>query len=81
MLQNLHPIHSRESQIEDDNFWSEAVKRSQSGLSAQLSGYLVAQTFEVVPNTAQNIHIVIDQQDRSSHEEFLDPIREVPTKN
>jgi hypothetical protein len=42
MFQHLHSIHARQAQIENDNFWSEAVECGQACLPAELPGYLVA---------------------------------------
>jgi hypothetical protein len=67
VFQNLHAVHTRERQIQDDDFGPDAVERSQARLAAQLSDHLIAQPFEVVPDAAQNVDIVIDEQDGGSH--------------
>jgi hypothetical protein len=61
MLQNLHPVHTRQAQIQDHNFGTEPIERGETGLPAQLPGDLIAEALEVVPDAAQNIDIVIDQ--------------------
>ena len=54
-------------QIQDDHFGPQPVERGQARLAAQLPGDLVAEALEVVPDAAQNVDIVIDQEDRAGH--------------
>jgi hypothetical protein len=52
VLQDLHPVHPGQAEVEDHNFWSEPVKGGQSGFPAELPGYFIPQLLEVVPNAA-----------------------------
>ncbi len=67
VFQYLHAIHAGEPQIQDDDFGPQAVERGQAGLAAQLPGDLVAEPFEVVPDAAQNVDVVINEQDGAGH--------------
>ena len=61
------PSMPGQPQIQNDHFGPEPVEGRQPGLPAQLPGHLVAEALEVVPDAAQNVDIVIDQQDRAGH--------------
>ena len=67
VFQHLHAVHAGQPQIQDDDLGPDPVERGQSGLAAQLPGDLVAEPLEVVPDAAQNVDIVIDEQDGGSH--------------
>ena len=67
VLQHLHAVHARQAEVEDDHLGPEPVEGGQAGLAAQLPGDLVAEPLEVVPDAAQNVDIVIDEQDGAGH--------------
>ena len=58
-------------EVEDDDLGPQPVERGQPGLAAQLPGDLVAEALEVVPDAAQNVDIVIDEEDGSGHADAL----------
>jgi hypothetical protein len=67
MLQHLHAVHAGEPEVQDDHLGTQPVERRQPGLAAQLPGHLVGQPLEVVPDAAQHVDVVIDEEDGSAH--------------
>ena len=67
VLQHLHAVHARQPEIQDDDLGPQPVEGGQARLAAQLPGHLVAQALEVVPDAAQNVDIVIDEENGSGH--------------
>ena len=67
VLQYLHAVHPGQPEVEDDHLGAQPVEGGQTGLAAQLPGDLVAQALEVVPDAAQNVDVVIDEEDGSGH--------------
>ena len=67
VLQHLQAVHARQPEVEDDHLGPQPVEGGQAGLAAQLPGDLVAQALEVIPDAAQNVDIVVDEQDGSGH--------------
>ena len=67
VLQHFHAVHAGEPEVEDDHFGAEPVEGRHAGLTAQLPGDLVPQPLEVVPDTAQNVDIIIDEQNGTCH--------------
>ena len=65
------PSMPGQAQVEDDHLGPQPVERGQAGLAAQLPGDLVAQALEIVPDAAQNVDIVVDEEDGSGHADYL----------
>ena len=76
VLEHLQAVHPRQAQVEDDHLGPQAIERGQPRLAAQLPGDLVRQALEVVPDAAQNVDIVIDEEDGSGHEVCLRKVTE-----
>ena len=70
-LQHLHAVHAGQAEVEDDHLGPEPVEGGQAGLAAQLPGDLVAEPLEVVADAAQNIDVVVDEENRSGHASTL----------
>jgi hypothetical protein len=66
-LQHLHPVHAREPEVEDHHLGPDPVEGGQPGLAAQLTGDLVAQPLEVVADAAEDVNVVVDEEDGSGH--------------
>jgi hypothetical protein len=62
VFQHFHAVHTGEAQVQDDYLGAEPVKSGQPSLAAQLPGNLVSEALEVVTDTAQNVDVVIDEQ-------------------
>ncbi len=71
VLEDLQAVHPRQAQVQDHHLGPQAIERGQPRLAAQLPGDLVRQPLEVVPDAAQNVDIVIDEEDGSGHWDAL----------
>ncbi len=71
VLQHLQAVHPGQAEVEHHHLRPESVEGGQAGLAAQLARDLVAQPLEIVPDAAQNVDIVVDQQNRSRHRKDL----------
>src|SRR5918994_7691485 len=78
MLQHLHAVHARQAQVQNHHLRPQPVEGCQTGLTAQLTGHFVPEAFEIVADTAQNVDIVINQQDGAGHADTLDRGDSVP---
>jgi hypothetical protein len=68
VLQDFQAVHPRQAQVQDDHLGTQPVEGGQPRLAAQLPGDLVAQALEVVADAAQNVDIVVDEEDGTGHE-------------
>ena len=66
-FEDLEAVHSRQPQVEHHDLGLQPVVGRQSVLAAQLPRHLVAEVLEIASQGAEDIGIVIDQQDGISH--------------
>jgi hypothetical protein len=67
VLQHFQAVHSREPEVQDHHLGADPVESGEAGLAAQLPGDLIAEPLEVIPDAAQHVDIVIDEENGSGH--------------
>ena len=69
VLQHFQAIHPGKPEIQHDHLRPKPIEGGQACLPAQLPCDLIAQSLEIVSDTAQNVDIIVDQQNRSQASE------------